>query len=46
MNLYEIDKQLRILEEYQCNPETGEVLTEQEFYELYDSIEMTLNEKN
>jgi len=45
MNLYEIDKQLRILEEYQCNPETGEVLTEQEFYELYDGIEMALNEK-
>lgn len=44
-NLYEIDEQLKVLEEYMCDPETGELLTEEEFYKKLDEVEMALSDK-
>lgn len=45
LSLYEINEQLRILEEWQINPETGELLSEAEFNKLFDRIQMDLNSK-
>lgn len=44
-SLYEIDEQLRILEEYMVDAETGEILSEEEFYAKFDEIQMALSEK-
>lgn len=45
MNLYEIDRQLSILEEYMVDPETGELLDEEQFNAKFDEIQMALSEK-
>lgn len=45
LSLYEIDERLRILEEYQVDPETGEVLSDEEFNKLFDEVQMDLNSK-
>ena len=45
LSLYEINDQLRILEEWQINPETGELLSVAEFNKLFDKIQMDLNSK-
>lgn len=45
MTLYEIDERLQALEEYSIDLETGEILSEDEFYKLYDEIQMALNDK-
>lgn len=44
-SLYEIDERLRILEEYMVDSETGELLSEEEFYKKLDEVQMALNEK-
>src|SRR5574344_1639023 len=44
-NLYEIDYQLRVLEEYMVDPETGEILDEESFNAKFDEIQMALSEK-
>lgn len=44
-NLYEIDYQLRVLEDYMCDPDTGELLDEDAFNAKFDEIQMALNEK-
>ena len=44
-NLYDIDYQLRVLEEYMVDPETGEILDEDSFNAKFDEIQMALNEK-
>lgn len=44
-NLYKIDYQLRVLEDYMCDPDTGEILSEEEFNAKFDEIQMALNEK-
>ena len=44
-SLYDIDQQLQILEEYMIDPETGEMLDENEFNKKFDEIQMALNEK-
>ena len=44
-NLYDIDYQLRVLEEYMVDPETGEILDEESFNAKFDEIQMALNEK-
>lgn len=44
-SLYDIDARLRILEEYMVDEETGEVLSEEEFYKKLDEVQMALNEK-
>ena len=44
-NLYEIDYQLRVLEDYMCDPDTGELLDEESFNAKFDEIQMALNEK-
>ena len=44
-NLYEIDYQLRVLEDYMCDPDTGELLDEDSFNAKFDEIQMALNEK-
>lgn len=44
-NLYEIDEQLKILEEYMCDPETGEMLSDEEFYKKLDEVQMALSDK-
>lgn len=45
MNLYDIDERLKVLEEYGIDSETGEILSEEDFYKLYDEIQMDLNTK-
>lgn len=45
MTLYEIDERLNLLEEFMCDPDTGEILSEEEFNQKFDEIQMTLNEK-
>ena len=37
-NLYEIDYQLRVLEDYMCDPDTGELLDEDSFNAKFDEI--------
>ena len=44
-NLYEIDYQLRVLEDYMCDPDTGELLDEESVNAKFDEIQMALNEK-
>lgn len=44
-SLYEIDERLRILEEYMVDEETGEILSEEEFYKKLDEVQMALSEK-
>ena len=44
-NLYEIDYQLRVLEDYMCDPDTGELLDEDSFNAKFDEIQMALSEK-
>ena len=44
-NLYEIDEQLKVLEEYMCDPETGEMLSDEEFYKKLDKVQMALSDK-
>ena len=44
-NLYEIDYRLRVLEDYMCDPDTGELLDEDSFNAKFDEIQMALNEK-
>lgn len=44
-NLYEIDEQLKVLEEYMCDPETGEMLSDEEFYKKLDEVQMALSDK-
>ena len=36
-NLYEIDYQLRVLEDYMCDPDTGELLDEESFNVKFES---------
>lgn len=43
--LYDIDQRLLALEEYGVDSETGEVLTEEEFYKLFDEIQMDIQTK-
>lgn len=45
MNLYEIDRQLSILEEFMVDPDTGELLDEEQFNAKFDEIQMALAEK-
>lgn len=45
MTLYEIDEQLKVLEEYQCDMETGEILSDEEFAKKFDEIQMALSDK-
>ncbi len=45
MTLYEINDQLAILEEYSIDPETGELLDEEQFNAKFDEIQMALNDK-
>lgn len=44
-SLYEIDERLRILEEYMVDEETGELLSEDEFYKKLDEVQMALSDK-
>ena len=44
-SLYEIDEQLKILEEYMVDPETGELLDEESFNAKFDEIQMALSDK-
>ena len=44
-SLYDIAENLRIIEEYACNPDTGELLEGDELKELYDSVQMSLTDK-
>ena len=44
-NLYEIDYQLQMLEDYMVDVETGELLDEDSFNAKFDEIQMALNEK-
>ena len=44
-NLYEIDYQLKVLEDYMCDPDTGELLDEDSFNVKFDEIQMALNDK-
>ena len=44
-NLYEIDERLRLLEEYMVDAETGEILSEEDFYIKFDEIQMALQDK-
>lgn len=44
-SLWEIDERLRVLEDYGVDSETGEVLSEEEFYKLFDEINMDLQTK-
>lgn len=44
-NLYEIDHQLQMLEDYMVDIETGEILDEESFNAKFDEIQMALNEK-
>lgn len=44
-SLYDIDRQLRILEDYMVDEETGEILSEEEFYKKFDEIQMALSDK-
>ena len=43
-NLYDIDQKLQMLENYGCD-EDGVILSEEEFIEMYESIQMDLNDK-
>mgnify|MGYP004497273491 FL=1 len=45
MTLYEITDQLAILEEYMIDPDTGELLDEDQFNAKFDEIQMALNDK-
>jgi hypothetical protein len=45
MTLYEINDQLAILEEYSVDPDTGELLDEDQFNAKFDEIQMALNDK-
>ena len=45
MTLYEINDQLAILEEYSIDPDTGEILDEDQFNAKFDEIQMALNDK-
>lgn len=45
MNLYEIDNRLNILEEYMVDSETGEMVSEDDFAEKFDEIQMELSKK-
>lgn len=45
LSLYEINEKLRILEEWQVNPDTGEVLSDEEFNKLFDAVQMDLQSK-
>ena len=44
-SLYDIAENLRIIEEYAVDPETGEMLEGDELKELYDSVQMSLTDK-
>lgn len=44
-NLYEIDYQLQMLEDYMVDVETGEILDEDSFNAKFDEIQMALSEK-
>ena len=43
--LYEIDQRLTQLEEWGCDPETGEILSDEEFAKKFDEISMELDKK-
>ena len=43
--LYEIDQRLSQLEEWGCDPETGEILSDEEFAKKFDEISMELDKK-
>lgn len=43
--LYDIDQRLTQLEEWGCDPETGELLSEEEFAKKFDEIAMELDKK-
>lgn len=45
LSLYDIDERLRILEEYQVDSLTGEILSDEEFNKLFDAVQMDLNSK-
>ena len=45
LSLYDIDERLRVLEEYQVDSLTGEVLSDEEFNKLFDEVQMDLNSK-
>lgn len=45
MVLYEIDKKLRILEEFMVDSETGEIISDEDFSNKFDEIQMELNKK-
>jgi hypothetical protein len=45
LSLYDIDERLRILEEYQVDSLTGEILSDEEFNKLFDAIKMDLHSK-
>ena len=44
-SLYEIDERLRLLEEYNVDAETGEILSEEDFNAKFDEIQMALTDK-
>ena len=43
--LYEIDQRLTQLEEWGCDPETGEILSDEDFANKFDEISMELDKK-
>lgn len=45
MTLYEIDERLRLLEEYSVDSETGEIISDEDFDELYANVQMDLETK-
>lgn len=45
MTLWNINEQLKILEEYMVDSETGELLSEEEFAKRFDEIQMALSDK-
>ena len=45
LTLYEIDERLRILEEFQVDPDSGEILSDEEFNKLFDEVQMDLQTK-
>ena len=44
-SLWEIDERLRVLEDYGVDSETGEVISDEDFYKLFDEINMDLQTK-
>ena len=45
LSLYDIDYRLKMLEELNVDITTGEVLSDEEFNKLFDSVQMDLNSK-